>query len=130
MSEDQEEVVKTLAIAAVALVASGSAVKVTISAPTHRPRINVRWHYVVRATRDGRPITARITVQVVDPIGGVHPVQFGSSTKSITRFRFRGVFRDYIIWPPESRGFTLKVRAIVVGKGVRKVVLYAVTPHA
>jgi hypothetical protein len=122
--------VKTLAITAVALaLAGGSAVKVTLSAPTHRPKINVHWAYAVRATRDGKPVAARITAQIVDPIGGVHPVQFGQSTKNITNFRFRGVFRDYVIWPAESRGFTLKLRAIVVGKGFRKVLVYAVTPR-
>jgi hypothetical protein len=123
--------VKTLAIAsAVLALAGGSAVKVSLTAPTHAPRINVRWPYSVRATRGGKPVTARITVQLVDPIGGVHPVQLGSSTKNITNLRFRGVFRDYVIWPAESRGFPLKLRVIVVGKGFRKILQYVVTPRA
>jgi hypothetical protein len=122
--------VKTLAIVVGALVlAGGSSVKVTLTAPTHRPRVNVHWRYAVHATRSGKPVTARITAQIVDPIGGVHPVQFGSSTRDIKNFRFRGVFRDYVIWPPESRGFPLALRLIVVGTGFRKVLTYTVTPR-
>ena len=122
---------KTLAIASAALaLVGGSAVRVSLTAPTHTPRINVHWPYSVRATRGGKAVTARITVQLVDPIGGVHPVQLGSSKKNITNLRFRGVFRDYVIWPPESRGFPLKLRVTVVGKGFRKVLQYAVTPRA
>jgi hypothetical protein len=92
--------------------------------------VNVRWHYTVRAIRDGKPVRARLTVQIVDPIGGVHAVMFGSSTKKIINWRFRGAFRDYVIWPPESRGFPLKFRVIVSGKGFRKVITYRITSHA
>ena len=53
--------------------------QVTLTAPTHTPKINVRWYYTVRATRDGKPVAARLTAQIVDPIGGVHPVQFGTT---------------------------------------------------
>jgi len=123
--------VKTLAIASAALaLAGGSTVKVSLTAPTHTPRINVHWPYSVRATRGGKPVSGRITVRLVDPIGGVHPVQLGSTTTNITNLRFRGVFRDYVIWPAESRGFPLKLRVIVVGKGFRKVLQYVVTPQA
>jgi hypothetical protein len=120
-----------MAGAALAL-AGGSAVKVKVSltAPTHTPTINVHWPYSVRATRSGKPVRGRITVRLVDPIGGVHPVQLGSTTTNITNLRFRGVFRDYIIWPAESRGFPLKLRVIVVGKGFRNVLEYGVTPKA
>ena len=123
---------KTLAIAGAALaLVGGSAAKfkVSLTAPTHQPRINVHWPYAVHLMRAGKPLTGRITVQIVDPIGGVHAVQFGSTTTDITRFGFRGVFRDYIIWPPESRGIPLKLRVIVVRTGFRKVISYAVTPR-
>jgi hypothetical protein len=124
--------VKTFAIAGAALaLVGGSAVKikVTLSAPTHQPKIDVHWPYAVHLTRGGKPLTGRITVQIVDPIGGVHSVQFGSTTIDVTRFRFRGVFRDYVIWPPESRGIPLKLRVTVVRSGFRKVISYAVTPQ-
>jgi hypothetical protein len=128
---NENDSVKTFAIvAAVLVLAGGNAVTVTLSAPTHRPKINVHWPYVVRVTRGGKPVSARITAQIVDPAGGVHPVEFGANTKLITNFRFRGVFRDYIVWPPESRGIPLKFRVIVVGTGFRRVTSYTVIPHA
>lgn len=115
-------------VAATAL--AGASLKVTLRAPTHTPRINVRWPYTVRAAESGRPAVARITVQIVDPLGGVHPVKFGTSTRNITRRRFTGAFRDFVIWPPESRGVTLKFRVVVATARARKVVSYRVTPHA
>jgi hypothetical protein len=122
--------VKTLVVAAAALgLLTSSPIKVSLTAPTHQPKINVHWPYAVHLTRAGKPLTGRITVQIVDPIGGVHAVQFGSTTRDITRFRFRGVFRDYIIWPAESRGIPLKLRVTVVRTGFRKVISYVVTPR-
>ena len=47
----------------------------------------------------------------------------------MTRFPFRGVFRDYVIWPLESRGIPLKLRLTVARTGFRKVLTYAVTPR-
>lgn len=121
---------KTFVIAGAALALLGaSPVKVSLSAPTHRPKVNVRWPYAVRVTRDGKPLAARLTVQIVDPLGGVHPVQFGKTTRNVTRFPFRGVFRDFVIWPAESRGIPLKLRVTVVRRGLRKVISYAVTPR-
>ena len=52
-----------------------TAVKVTLTAPGHAPRIGQRWAYAVHATSGGKPVAARITAQIVDPIGGAHPVQ-------------------------------------------------------
>jgi len=122
--------VKTFVIAGAALALLGSSpVKVSLTAPTHAPRVNVHWPYAVRVTRDGRPLTARLTVQIVDPIGGVHAVQVGATKKDITRLRFRGIFRDYIIWPASSRGIPLQLRVIIVRPGFRKVFSYPVTPR-
>lgn len=106
-----------------------SPVKVTIIGPTHTPKVNVHWNYTVRVTRDGRPVKARITEQIVDPIGGRHLVQFGPSTKYIKDWPIDGVFHDYIIWPAEARGITLKLH--VIAKVGTKVYTanYAVTPH-
>ncbi len=108
----------------------GSPLKATLSAPGHTPKINTRWYYVVHATRGGKPVAARLTAQIVDPIGGRHPVEFGANTKTITNWPFKGVFRDYIIWPPSSRGIPLKLRLVVRSGGSTKVIIYAVTPHA
>jgi diadenosine tetraphosphatase ApaH/serine/threonine PP2A family protein phosphatase len=60
---------------------------------------------------------------------GRHPVEFGTSTKKITSWPFKGVFRDFIVWPRESRGIPLKFRVIVVVGRAKRVVDYAVTPR-
>ena len=39
--------------------------------------MNAHWRYQVEVTNhSGKPMPARITVQLADPFGGVHPVQF------------------------------------------------------
>jgi hypothetical protein len=105
-----------------ALALATPAFHVTFTAPTHTPKVAARWNYTVTATdRAGKQLRARITAQVVDPFGGVHPVEYGSSTRNITNIRFTGTFRDYVEWPSESRGFKLTFRVTVTsgGKAVR-----------
>jgi len=119
-----------LLVAALSLFAGGSGLKVTLTAPSHAPKINVRWSYTVRETVNGKAAAARITVQIVDPIGGVNPVQYDGTKKNITNWRFTGVFRDYVIWPAESRDIPLTFRVTVVTAHAKKVLNYHVTPHA
>ncbi len=108
-----------------------AALHVALVAPGgHTPKVNVRWPYTVRATIAGKPVRARLTAEIVDPIGGHHFVEFGTSTKTIHNFPFNGVFRDFILWPPESRGIPLKLRLTVLAGKARKVLLYSVVPHA
>ena len=106
-----------------------TSVQVTLTAPGHTPKIKARWYYVVRATDGGKPVAARLTAQIVDPIGGSHPVTFGNGAKPITNWPFKGTFRDFVIWPASSRGVPLKLRIVVRAGGVRKVLTYVVTPH-
>ena len=106
---------------AAALVAAAP-FNVTLTAPTHTPKASARWAYTVRATdQKGHVVRGRITVQVVDPFGGVHPAQVGRTTKNIVNLPFRGTFRDFVEWPAESRGFKLTFRVTVTsgGKAVR-----------
>ena len=103
--------------------------KATLTAPTHKPTTGTKWRYEVHASNlAGKPIRARVTVQIVDPLGDAHPVQFGSSTRSITNWPFKGVFRDYIIWPSQASGIKTTVRAIVKAKGTRVTLTYWVKP--
>ena len=104
-------------------------VKATLTAPGHTPKVNTRWSYVVRATSQGKPLAARLTAQVVDPIGNTHPVQFGTTKKNIVNWPFKGEFRDFIIWTRSSRGIPLKLRLTVRANGAKKIVTYAVTPR-
>jgi hypothetical protein len=116
------------ALAAAATVAA-SPVKVTITAPDHAPPVGVRWNYSVAATVGGRPVKALLTEQIVDPIGGTHPVLFGSGKKVIKNRPFKGVFRDYMIWPKSSRGVPLTWRITVVVGKTKRVVNYKITPQ-
>ncbi len=111
------------------LAGASAALKVVVSAPGHAPSVNTHWNYAVRATQNGKPVGGKLTEQIVDPIGGKHPVEFGTSTKPITNWQFKGMFRDFIIWPASSRGVPLKFRVIVVVGKTRRVVDYAVTPR-
>ena len=119
----------TAAAALAGSLAGGASLKVTVSAPGHTPKIGPHWVYMVRATEGGKPATGELTEQIVDPLGGRHAVEFGTSTKTITNWRFKGVFRDFIVWPPDSRGIPLTFRVIVVVGGAKRVVDYRVTPR-
>ena len=101
----------------------------TLTAPTHTPKIKTRWYYTVRATVAGKPAAGKLSAQIVDPIGGSHPVQFGSSTKNITNWPFTGRFRDFIIWPASSTGIPLKLRIVVKAGSAKRTLTFAVTPR-
>lgn len=104
-------------------------VHVSIAGPSHTPKVDTHWNYTVRVTSGGKPVHALLTEQIIDPIGGRHPVQFGPTTKNITRHPIDGVFRDYIIWPAEARGITLKLH-VIVKVGTRTYTRnYAVVPR-
>ena len=101
-----------------------------LSAPTHTPKANTRWYWTLRVTDAARrPVAARITAHVVDPFGGVHPVEFGPTTRKIVDFPIRGSFRDYAIWPGASKGFKLTFRVTVTARGVTRRVEYWVRPR-
>jgi hypothetical protein len=106
-----------------------AALVVSLSAPTHTPKAETRWDYTVRASVAGKPVPGRITVQLVDPFGGVHPAQRRTSNRNIVRLPFDGVFRDFLAFPAETKGLPLTVRVTVAAGGKRRVVSYRVTPR-
>jgi len=113
-----------------ALAGAAAGFRATFSAPTHTPKVNAHWYYTVRARRAGRPARATITSQIVDPYGGVHPVEFGCCKgRNVTNHPFRGVFRDHVEFPPESQGFKLTFRVIVRTPGTKRVLTYWVKPR-
>jgi hypothetical protein len=115
--------------AAGGLLAGASPTQVALHAPGHSPKIKTHWKYSVSVTNAGRPAKATITAQIVDPIGGVHPVAFGLTTRNITSFPFTGTFKDFVIWPASSRGIPLTFRLTVKSGPTRKVIAYQVTPR-
>jgi hypothetical protein len=122
--------VRVIAALLVSAALSAAPVKATLSAPGHTPKLNTRWHYTLRVTQGGRAASARLTAQIVDPIGGVHIVQFGSTTRNIKNFPIKGVFRDYIIWPRDSNGIPLTLRFLIRVGGKTTTLKYHVVPHA
>ena len=115
--------------AAGGLLVAAPPTKITLTAPGHSPKVKTHWNYSVAVTRAGKPAAATITAQIVDPIGGVHFVQFGLSKRYIKAFPFTGRFRDFVIWPAESRGIPLTFRLTVKSGPTKKVIAYHVTPH-
>jgi hypothetical protein len=122
--------IATAAVSGNILLGAAAPIKVAVIAPGHTPKVNTHWNYSVRVTESGKPASGRITEQIVDPIGAKHPVDYGTSTKPITNRPFKGVFRDFIVWPASSRGIPLELRIVVVVGKTRRVVDYAVTPRA
>ena len=106
----------------------------TLKAPTHRPRVGTKWFYVIHvADLRGKPIAARLTEVVTDPTGGTHPVLYGATRKRIVNWPFTGRFRDYIVWPAESKLSDylggLVLRATVRARGAKTVLTYRVKPR-
>jgi hypothetical protein len=102
----------------------------TLTAPTHTPKVNARWNYSVHAVdARGKSTRGYITAQVVDPFGGVHAVLYGASSKPVTNRPFTGTFRDFVQWPPESKGFKLTFRVTVASGGKAVRVTYWVKPR-
>ena len=118
---------KSIALVLVAGTLAAGGVKATLTAQTHTPKVNTKWYYTLRVTEGGKPASARLTAQIVDPIGGTHPVLFGATKKPITNRAFKGTFRDYIVWTAESRGVPLRLRLTVRVGPAKKVLTYGVT---
>jgi hypothetical protein len=131
--------VLVLAIVASAAAASGSAAsgktgfEATFHAATHTPRVNTTWKYSVRVTDPkGRPIWARITSQIVDPLGTVHPVEFDGTGHNpyVKNYRFFGNFCDSVKWPRNSAvGVRLRFQTVITTAAGRRVLTYTVSPH-
>ncbi len=122
-----------LVVVPVALAATGW--RATLKAPAANPKVNVKWFYSITAKDlKGQPLKGTVTATLTDPIGGVHPIDYGPSkpVRPITNWPFKGTFRDYVTFPPESRGFPLTLRwavkAKVGGKVRTKVLTRKVTP--
>jgi hypothetical protein len=126
--------IAALALAAPAVAAAPKTFKATLTAATHTPTADnkTHWPYRVKLTDlKGKPLAGRITVAIVDPLGTVHPVQFGANTKYVTNWPFKGVFKDWVLWPPDSAvGVVLKFRATVTTAKGKAVLIYLVKPHA
>ncbi len=118
------------ALLAASVAGSASAagpIKVTISAPV-KPKVNVPWAYSVKVVdATGKPVAAKLSLVVIDPLGTPHPVEFFKKPTFVTNVPIKGVFSDKIIWPPASVGYPLKLRATAKAGGVKASKILAVT---
>jgi hypothetical protein len=109
-------------------VALALAFKATLTAPTHRPRVDRPWPITVRATDlHGRPIRARLTMRFL--FSGV-PVGKVDNGRVYT---FVGSWREpkgqEIKFPMESRGRRLTLQALVTARGTTIRLNYWVVPR-
>jgi hypothetical protein len=130
-----------LFLAFMALLAAGSSAGASkpqftakLTAATHTPKVLVTWRYRVRVTDPkGHPIWARITSQIVDPLGSVHLVEFDGTGHNpyVKNYRFFGNFCDSVLWPRSSAvGVTLRFRTVITTERGRAVLTYDVTPRS
>ena len=113
-----------VALALPAVAGATPGLRARLSVPGHTPKVNAKWFYTVRATRGGKPAHATITSQIVDPIGGVHAVEFGDTHRFVTNRPFTGVFRDFVRIPPEAGGVKLTFRVIVKAGAAKRTLTY------
>jgi hypothetical protein len=98
-------------------------------ASTHTPKVNSNWFYVVSVTdRHGKLVKATITTRILDPLGGVHPVEFGCCKKNVVNHPFTGVFGDSVIFPLAAKGFRVSFQVVIHALGVTQVLKYWVKP--
>ena len=102
--------------------------KVRVADTTGRPRFNATlsgggraptpgtpWPYVLRISRDGRPIDATAVVRII----GVSQV-----LDTIGWFQARGRLEGVYRWPRNLRGQTVALQATVLGPGGTRTVTY------
>ncbi len=127
-----------LRLAALALVvlafplAAGAApaFKVTFAASKHTPKVKERWNWKVTVTTPaGKPLAATISAVVIDPIGQVHPVEYGCCAKKfVTKVRIKGSFADYVQYPLAAKGFKVTFKVTVkTALGTRAVTYWVKT---
>jgi hypothetical protein len=121
--------VKTAALLSAAAAIAAATLHLTLTTATKTPKAGARWPYKVTLTKDGNPAKGTVTAQIVDPLGGVHPVGFGAKKGNVTRVPFTGTFRDFVIWPKDSIGYPLTFRVIVRSGGAKKIAKTTVTVH-
>jgi hypothetical protein len=94
--------------------AAAAPLTVVFKAPNHTPKVNTRWAWSVTASSGGKPVAGMVTAQVIDPIGGVHAVEFGGRKNVfVTSVKFKGRFADFVIYPPVSKGVKVTFRVTV-----------------
>ena len=122
-----------LLVAAAALALAGAAsaagpLAVAFKPLAAGPKVGVKWPYSVTITQGGKPVKAVLTATLVDPIMQVHQVQDDALKDIKNRAVPKGVFTDKLLFPAESRGFTLTLRFAATVGAAKKTLEVKVTP--
>jgi hypothetical protein len=119
-------VLALLLVPAVGTAGTAAGPKVVFRAPTHTPKVGVRWPWAIAvSTQAGRPLVPTISVAVVDPIGGVNPVEYDCCKgKFITNVKIKGRFADKVIYPLAAKGYRIVFRVTVKTALGRRMVNY------
>ena len=99
-----------------------------LTAPTHTPKTGTHWRYSVRVTSGGKPVAAKLTVEIAQPTGQAYPVQYGTTSKNLTNWPIKGEFHDFIVWPAAARGVPLTLRVVVAVGSAKRTLDYRVKP--
>jgi len=93
------------------------AIRATLTAPTHTPKVNAPWHDVVRVTNGaGHPMPAVVHLQAM--FQGVAVGQIGLHKVS------NGVWSETINWPAASVGQALVFQALATALGTTLTIDY------
>jgi hypothetical protein len=118
----------TILVVALALPLSAGAAAgplVVFNATTHTPKVNAKWPWSITVTKRGAPLPATISAVVIDPIGGVHPVEYGCCKKKfVTNVKIKGRFADYVQYPLAAKGYKVTFRVTVKTALGKRVVDY------
>ena len=110
------------------------AFRATLTTAGHTPKVLTTWKYSVRVTDPaGHPIAARITSQIVDPLGTAHLVEFDGPGHNpfVKNYGFFGNFCDSVHFPKSSAvGVTLRFQVVIVTAAGRQALSYPVTPRS
>lgn len=100
--------------------ASSGGIAATLHAPTHKPRVNVPWHFSFNVTKEGEPTKAKVTY---DYLFG------GQVVEKRANYTFTGHFSDVSRWPASSVGYALTFRAVLSVDGKTFYLDYPIKVH-
>lgn len=111
--------------AAATVKGSSGALKATLTASTHKPKVNEKVPITVTATLSGKPVHATAVYQFVYA-GSVVSTQYPNYNK---HFSFTGHFADTLVFPPASVGQPLTLRVVVKASGRAVNLNWPITSH-
>lgn len=88
--------------------ATAGGVRATLRAGTHKPRVNAAWPIHFRVIEGNAPAKARVSYEYLFN---------GSVVAKRSHYTFVGSFSDVFRWPPNSVGYPLTFRAVIVAGG-------------